>query len=215
MSEEGANKKKKGRSGLLVGITGALGAGKSTVAALYREAGFPVFSADEIAREIVMPGAPALKEVRLLFGPKSIRLDGNMDRAFVRARITEDPDLRLKLEGITHPRIQKRSLELAAAEFKRGAKIVFYEAPLLFEARSETGMDKVVCVHAPEELLLARVMKRDGSSREAAAKLLAAQMPQSEKMRRSDFLVLNSGHIDELRVNALEVLAQIKVLAGA
>lgn len=206
-----SNKPKRGgRKGLLVGITGSIGAGKSAVAQLYREAGFPVFSADEIAREIVMPGAPALKEIRLLFGPKAIRLDGNLDRAFVRARITEDPDLRLKLEAITHPRIQARSAALAEAEFKRGAKIVFYEAPLLFEAKSDTAMDRVICVHAAEPLLLERTMRRDGSSREAAKRLLDAQIPQSEKMERSHYLVRNEGDLNELRANALEVLEQLR-----
>ncbi len=217
MNEEGGTPKKAkrgGRRGLLVGITGSIGAGKSAVAQIYREAGFPVFSADEIAREIVMPNSPALKEIRLLFGPKSIKLDGNLDRALVRAKITENPELRLKLEGITHPRIQKRSFELAEAEFKRGAKIVFYEAPLLFEAKSHTAMDKVICVHAPEALLVERAMKRDGSSRQSAEGLLAAQLPQSEKMKRADYLVRNEGDLSELRANALEVLEQIKAEAS-
>lgn len=210
------NKTKRGsQNRWLVGITGNLGAGKSTVAEIYREAGFSVFSADEIAREIVLPNAPALKEIRLLFGPKAIRTDGNLDRAFVREKISEDPDLRLKLESITHPRIQKRSRELAESEFRKGAKIVFYEAPLLFEAKSETGMDLVICVHAPEEMLLARATKRDGTDADAAKRLLAAQMPQDRKMELSDFLVFNGGNLEELRTNALEVLEKIKEAAGS
>lgn len=193
-----------------MGITGSIGAGKSAVAQLYREAGYTVLSADEIAREIVMPNAPALKEIRMLFGPQALRMDGTLDRALVRAKITENPGLRLQLEAITHPRIQARSAALADAEFKRGAKIVFYEAPLLFEAKSDTSMDKVICVHAREDLLLERAMRRDGSSREAAAQLLAAQIPQSKKMSRSDYLVRNEGDLNELRVNALEVLEQLR-----
>jgi dephospho-CoA kinase len=199
-----------GKKQLLVGITGGIGAGKSAVATVFREAGYPVFSADEIAREIVMPGATALKEIRLLFGPDSIRKDGNLDRALVRSRITADPSLRLKLEAITHPRIQKRSQELAKQAFAEGAQIVFYEAPLLFEAKSERGMDQVICVHAPDEIRVARTMKRDGSSREDAEKLLASQMPQEEKMRRSSYLVLNEGTPEEMRENALRVLEELK-----
>lgn len=195
---------------MLVGITGGIGAGKSAVATLYREAGYPVFSADEIAREIVMPGTTALKEIRLLFGPAAIRQDGNLNRPLLREKIIADPSLRLKLEAITHPRIQRRSLELAEAAFAEGASIVFYEAPLLFEAHSETTMDKVICVHAPDEMRVERTMKRDNSTREAAQMLLASQMPQSEKMENSDYLVRNSGTIQELRVNALEVLKEIK-----
>lgn len=203
-----------GRKRLLVGITGGIGAGKSAVATLYREAGYPVFSADEIAREIVMPGKTALKEIRLLFGPKAIRLDGNLDRALLRERITADPELRQKLEAITHPRIQKRSLALAEAAFAEGAKIVFYEAPLLFEAKSDRAVDRVICVHAPDALRIERTMKRDGSTREAAQALLASQMPQAEKMKLSDYLVKNSGDMQELRINALEVLKEIKAELG-
>ncbi len=198
-----------GQKRLLVGITGGIGAGKSAVATLYREAGFPVFSADEIAREIVRPGSSALKEIRLLFGPSSIKLDGNLDRSLVREKITGDPSLRQKLDAITHPRIQKRSLELAEAAFEGGAEIVFYEAPLLFEAQSDHTMDKVICVHAPDTLRIERTMKRDGTTREAAEMLLASQMPQEEKMRKADFLVRNSGELAELRINALETLKEL------
>lgn len=195
---------------LLVGITGGIGAGKSAVATLYRELGYTVLSADEIAREIVLPGSLALKEIRLLFGPDAIRKDGNLDRPLLRSRITADPSLRMKLDAITHPRIQKRSLELANQAFAGGAEIVFYEAPLLFEAKSESPMDKVICVHAPDELRIERTMKRDGSSREEAEKLLASQMPQAEKIDRSDYLVENKGNLEELRVNAIDVLEKIK-----
>jgi dephospho-CoA kinase len=201
-----------GKQQLLVGITGGIGAGKSAVASVYREAGYTVISADEIAREIVRPGSPALKEIRLLFGAQAIKLDGNLDRAFVRAKITADPELRLKLEAITHPRIQKRSLELAQAAFADGEEIVFYEAPLLFEAKSDHSMDKVICVHAPDEVRIERTMKRDGSAKEAAEKLLASQMPQDEKMRLSDFLVRNSGSLAEMQHNAMEVLKELKAV---
>ncbi len=208
---------KKGQSNqvqLLVGITGGIGAGKSAVATVYRDAGFTVLSADEIAREIVRPGSAALKEIRLLFGPKSIKLDGNLDRAYVREKITADPGLRAQLEGITHPRIQKRSLELAQHAFHKGAEIVFYEAPLLFEAKSDHSMDKVICVHAPDSLRVERTMKRDGSSKHHAEMLLASQMPQSEKMKLSDFLVRNSGELSEMKLNALDVLKELEALVA-
>ena len=203
---------KTGQKQLLVGITGGIGAGKSAVATVYREAGYPVFSADEIAREIVRPGSSALKEVRLLFGAQAIQMDGNLDRAFVRGKITADPSLRLKLEAITHPRIQKRSLELAQAAFDDGAEIVFYEAPLLFEAKSDHAMDKVICVHAPDEARIERTMKRDSSSKQSVEAFFAAQMSQEEKMKKCDFLVRNSGDLAELKLNALEVLKELKAL---
>jgi dephospho-CoA kinase len=194
---------------LLVGITGGIGAGKSAVAAIYRAAGYPVFSADEIAREIVAVGSPALPDIEAVFGPLALRADGTLDRAYLRERISADTALRLKLEAITHPRIQARSLELAEQAFAGGAEIVFYEAPLLFEARSDRTMDKVICVHAPDDLRLERTVKRDGGTREAAEKLLRAQMPQDEKMRKADYLLENAGTEEELKEAALALLSAI------
>lgn len=187
-----------------------MGAGKSAVASLYREQGYPVFSADEIAREIVEPGQPALAEIAALFGPSALRPDGTLDRAALRARIAQDPSLRLKLEAITHTRIQARTLELANAAFAAGAELVFYEAPLLFEAKSEQKMNKVICVHADESVRLARVVSRDGGDRSLAEKLSRSQLPQEEKMRRSDFLIENDGDHATLRARALAVLDALK-----
>lgn len=196
-------------SKLLVGITGGIGAGKTSLATFYREAGYPVFSADEIAREIVGVGQPALAEIAALFGASALAADGTLNRAAVRSQIAADPSLRLRLEAITHPRIQARSLELAKAAFAGGAEIVFYEAPLLFEAKSDRAMDKVICVHAPDSIRVDRVVARDRTSRAEAEKLLASQMPQAEKMKRSDFLVENSGDKAALKAQAAAVLAKL------
>jgi dephospho-CoA kinase len=202
--------KKTKKKGLLVGITGGIGAGKSTVCRVFREAGYPVFSADEIAREVVQPGSPALAEIAQLFGPAALGPDGSLDRAYARERISRDPSLRRRLEAITHPRIQARAQELTKQAFSDGHEVVFYEAPLLFEAKSDREMDKVICVHAPDEIRLARVMARDGSTREQAERLLVSQMPQAEKIRRADFLLENGGGEEELRRAARNLLAQIK-----
>ena len=197
---------------LLVGVTGGIGAGKSRLVTYFRELGYPVFSADEIAREVVAPGAPALAEIRAELGAEMIRADGVLDRARLRAAIAADPSKRLRLEAITHPRIQARSLQLAEDAFRQGAELVFYEAPLLFEARSERQMDKVICVQAPDELRIARTMKRDGGSRELAEKLLHSQLPQEEKARRADFVIENSGSEADLRAAADAVLKALRGL---
>ena len=207
MEKKKARKQTKKR--LLVGITGGIGAGKSALATFYRELGYPVFSADEIAREIVTPGSPALAEITAVFGPTALRPDGSLDRAHLREKISADPSLRLKLEAITHPRIQERSQALANEAFSGGAQIVFYEAPLLFEAKSDKNMDKVICVHAPDALRIERTVKRDGVSAEAAAKLLQSQMPQEEKMRWSDLLVENRGTPEELKTAAVALLKRL------
>lgn len=191
-----------------------MGAGKSAVAALYARMGYPVFSADTLAREVVEPGEPALGEIRELFGENALLEDGSLNRPWVREQIAHDPELRLKLEAITHPRIQARFRELAKEAGEAGKKIIFYEAPLLFEAKSEAQLDAVITVHAPDEVRIQRVLKRDGGKRETVEKLLASQMPQEEKMKRSQFLIENSGDEKTLKNVAFAVLGQLRKKLG-
>lgn len=202
-------KKDHTRNHVLVGITGGIGAGKSALAAVFSRLGYPVLSADALAREVVAPGSPALQEIVKVFGSEALLADGGLNRAWVRSEIARDSSLRLKLEAITHPRIQALSLARSKELFSDGALVVFYEAPLLFEAKSEKNMDAVICVHAPDKLRVARVVARDGVSTIEAERLLAAQMPQEEKMKRSDYLVLNDGDQAALERRAREVLAEL------
>lgn len=195
--------------GQAVGITGSLGAGKSTVSRVLEELGYPVFSADVLAREVVAPGAPALVQIRGVFGDNAISPDGTLNRAWVREAISKDSGLRLALEGITHPLIQARSRELTEEAFARGAAIVFYEAPLLFEAKSERGLDAVICVAASEDTRLDRVVARDGVTRAQAKALLDAQMPQEEKIARSQYIIWNDGSLAAARTETLKVLASL------
>jgi dephospho-CoA kinase len=194
---------------LLVGITGTIGSGKSTLSRIYAEAGYPVLSADEFARELTTKDAPALHEIRNVFGERAIAGDGTLDRAFLRAEIIRDEKLRKKLELILHPKIQALTWERAKQLFTSGKALVFYEAPLLFEAKSENNMDYVICVHAAEETLIQRVMKRDKSSREHAEKLLASQLSQAEKIKRSDFVIENGGDEKALARKAHDLLQKI------
>lgn len=197
---------------LWVGITGGIGSGKSTVSRYLAESGHPVLSADEINRELTQPGAAALGEISQVFGAQAIAADGSLDRAFMRAEITREPALRLKLEAIMHPRIQQLSKERADELFAQDKRIVFYEAPLLFEARGEKALDLVVCVHARDELRIERTVKRDRCSREQAEKLLLSQMPQAEKMAKSDYLISNEGDESILKTATLAVLGQLQKL---
>lgn len=200
---------------LWVGITGGIGSGKSTVSRFFAEAGYPVLSADEINRELTQPGGPALGEIQNVFGARAIAADGSLDRGFMRAEITRDPALRLKLEAIMHPKIQALSKEKADALFASGKKIVFYEAPLLFEAKSEKQLDLVITVHAPDEVRIERTMKRDHCSKEQAEKLLRSQMPQAEKMKRADYLIANETDESSLHGNAQEILQKLEALLSS
>lgn len=197
---------------LWVGITGSLGAGKSTVSRVFQDAGYPIFSADLIAREVVQPGGTALAEIGRVFGAGALLPDGSLDRAWMREAIAKDPARRRTLEAITHPLIRARSRELAEAEFAKGARIVFYEAPLLFEASSEAALDAVICVAAEEGTRIARVVKRDGSSPAQAKALIDAQIPQDEKIRRSQYVIWNDGSEEMVREEARKVLSALLAL---
>jgi dephospho-CoA kinase len=194
---------------LFVGITGGIGAGKSAFGRALEGLGYTVLSADTIAREITAPAGEALPGIRAAFGDQAFRADGTLDRGFLRGQIAIDPEARRKLEAITHPLIQKRCRVLAEREFSRGAPLVFYEAPLLFEAKSEHGMQAVICVAAADSVRLARVLARDGGTLAQAEALLAAQMPQAEKVKRADIVVWNDGAESALATEAKRVVADL------
>lgn len=206
---------KKKKQNLLVGITGGMGAGKSKIAQFFSAAGYTVLSADNFARKITAAGAPALAEVLSIFGPKSILPSGEMDRAYVRQEITRDATLRTKLEAITHPKIQALTIEESKKLFAAGKAIVFYEAPLLFEAKTEKNLDFVICVIARDDLRVQRIMARDHCSQQAAEKLMRSQMPQEEKAKKSDFVVENNGSEAELQDQAQKILDALQQLVPA
>ncbi len=194
----------------VIGITGGIGAGKSLLAKIYAAAGFPVFSADQIAKEIIAKGTPGWQEIVDTFGKEILGPDGEIQRTLLRERITKNSAERQKLDAITHPKIQKRSAELFGKAAQQGHSLFFYEAPLLFEANSDKKMDAVICVHAPDEVRIQRTMARDGSQRDQVEKLLKSQLPQAEKIKRSDYTLLNDGDTTQFKAAALALLERLK-----
>lgn len=194
----------------LIGLTGGIGAGKSTVADFFRNAGITVINADQLAREITEPGEPALAEIVSVFGTAAINGDGTLNRSHIRSQILEHPELRQRLEQITHPRIQALSKQRTEEAFAEGHHLVIYEAPLLFEAKSDHAMDEVICVIADDNIRIKRVMSRDNITREQAEKILQTQMPQEEKVARSRFVIKNDGDVRSLELIAMAVLKQIR-----
>jgi len=176
---------------MILGITGGIATGKSSVAKIFRELGAAVLSADELAREVAAPGSPLLARLAERFGAAVLRDDGGLDRPALAAVIFADPQARRDLDGLMHPAIaalaQARLRELAAS-----APLVVYEAPLLFEAGAEGRVDAVLVVVADEETQLRRLMARDGFDEGAARARIAAQMPLAEKVRRADYVIDNS-----------------------
>jgi dephospho-CoA kinase len=182
----------------LVGLTGGIGSGKSTVADMIRGRGVPVLDADVLAREVVAPGQPAHAEIAAAW-PEMIAGDGTIDRARLAAVVFADAEARRRLEAITHPRIQERALALARELAAAGHRLAFYEASLLVESGRHRDFDGLVVVTADEEQQLARVASRDGSSREAALARLRAQLPAPEKRLAATAVIDNSGDRDGTR----------------
>ena len=194
----------------LVGLTGGIGAGKSTVADMVRARGVPVIDADVLAREVVAPGQPAHGEIACAW-PQVIASDGTIDRSKLAAVVFGDPEARRRLEAITHPHIQERALarvrQLAAA----GHRLAFYEASLLVESGRHQDYDALVVVTADESQQLDRVTARDGSSRQAALARLRAQLPAEQKRRAATHVIDNSG---DREATGRQVDALLSELAG-
>lgn len=192
----------------LVGLTGGIGSGKSTVAEMIRARGIPVLDADALAREVVAPGEPAHAEIAAAW-PEVLGPGGEIDRRKLAARVFADPPARARLEAITHPRIQERALARARALEAAGHRLAFYEASLLVETGRHRDFDALVVVTATEEQQLARAQARDGSSREEALGRLRAQLPLEQKRRAATHVIDNSGSLEETRAQVEALLTEL------
>jgi dephospho-CoA kinase len=185
---------------LVVGITGGIGTGKSTVTALFRQCGAATYSADEAAREVVVPGSLGLAEITSAFGTEVLLPDGHLNRRRLGEIVFSDPDARRRLEAITHPRIRERMREWITQTQKASPPdaVLLLEVPLLYEGGLETWFDRVVVVTAPESSQISRLLAREGMTEEQARRRIAAQMPLSEKEARADLVLPNDGDLDAL-----------------
>jgi dephospho-CoA kinase len=179
---------------LLVGLTGSIATGKSTVAAMFRALGCVVIDADVLAREVVEPGEPALAEIAETFGPEVLQPDGSLDRKRLGAIVFADADKRRRLEAIIHPRIRERfALHLARLTEEGFAGIVLFDAPVIIESGNYRTMDRLVVVATDEATQRARLTGRDRVDEAEAQRKIASQMPVSEKAKLADYVIDNSG----------------------
>lgn len=177
----------------LIGLTGGIATGKSTVARLLAARGAVIVDADLLAREVVEPGSPALAEIAAGFGDSVLTAEGALDRAALGAVVFADPAERRRLEAITHPRIAALMGERIAAGLASTAPLVVADIPLLFEGDRVALVEGVLLVDAPEEVQLRRLMLRDGIDEAAARARVTAQMPLAEKRRRATWVIDNGG----------------------
>jgi dephospho-CoA kinase len=185
---------------LLVGLTGGIATGKSVVAAMLMERGVATIEFDLLARRVVEPDEPAWRDIVAYFGEQAIKEDRTLDRKKVAEIVFTDPEKRKVLEGFTHPRIREEFVaEVRDIRQKDPDAIIQAVIPLLIESNLRSIFDHVVVVYAPVELQMARLIQRDGLSREAAEARLRAQIPIDDKARHADTVIDNSGSLEETR----------------
>ncbi len=179
----------------ILGLTGGIGSGKSAASAYFRDQGIVVVDADIVAREVVEPGQPALLAIEERYGSEALLDDGTLNRAWLRAKVFAEPDERKWLESQTHPRIRDSIIaQLKAAT----SPYVILESPLLFESGQSELVARTLVIDVPEELQVTRACSRDGNEEEQIRRIIAAQMPRSERLQRADDAVDNSGNLEAL-----------------
>lgn len=196
---------------ILVGLTGGIATGKSTVARMFAERGAAVLDADDMVRELQKQGTSVHTAIVEAFGPLILQDDGAIDRKALGEIVFRDEKARRRLETIVHPALVAALQERLAQLRTQGVSICVVEAPLLIEAESERRYDWVLVVTAPEEVQVARLMADRGLTREEALARVRSQMPLAEKVRRAHFVIENGGDlwVTERRVQEIyEVLLQ-------
>jgi dephospho-CoA kinase len=193
-----------------VALTGSIGMGKSTVAAMFKQANVPVFDADEIVRKLQAPGGDLVDRIGELF-PGTVRC-GTLDRECLAHIVLADRDKLAALEAIVHPAV-RNAREAFIVQYKDSPVLVF-EIPLLFETGGEKEFDKVVVVSAPAEVQRHRVLSRTGMTPVKLDSILARQMPDEEKRGRADFIVDTGGDLSTTERQVREILACLGVGRG-
>jgi dephospho-CoA kinase len=172
----------------LVGLTGGIATGKSTVAGIFKRYGATVIDADALAREVVEPGKPAWREIVKTFGKAVINPDRTLNRQALGTKVFGHPGKLRQLERIIHPRVAREQIRLTKqATLNDPRAIVIYDVPLLFEAGIDKRVDATIVVTADRETQIARLKKRNGLSRAEALRRIKSQMPLTEKRRRADY----------------------------
>ena len=181
----------------LIGLTGGIGSGKTTVATRLKGLGVRIVDADKIAREIVEPGEPALAELAEAFDGV-LNADGSLNRAELARQAFAAPDATEKLNSITHPRIRERTLERFAEARTDGVPVLVYDMPLLIENGEYKKMDHVLVVDSADEIRIDRLVNSRGLDEEDARRRIAAQISREERLAAADSVVDNSGTRDQL-----------------
>lgn len=192
-----------------IGLTGGVGSGKSTVSSYMHELGIPVIDGDKLAREAVIPGSRAMAEMRKAFGPHIFLPDGSLNRLKMGEIVFNDEEKRQKLNSIIHPFIWHRTRgELIRAQ-EEGFPVVVLDMPLLLEISWQLRVEEVWLVEVPLEVQIARVISRDGFTREQVMERIGKQMPTTNKMNYADVIIDNSRSVEDTRRQVREALKHV------
>ncbi|MEI6439763.1 MAG: dephospho-CoA kinase [Alphaproteobacteria bacterium] len=198
---------------ITLGLTGSIGMGKSTTAAMFREAGIPVYDADAAVAEIYLKGGAAVEPLEATF--PGVTRDGAVDREALRQRVLGDDDAMAKLNAVVHPLLGKDRLAFFAKAQADKADLAVLDIPLLFETGGERNMNAVVVVSAPADQQRQRVLAREGMTPERLDAILARQLPDAEKRARADFVIDTGQGLEPARAQVTSVIAQVRAQAAA
>ena len=182
----------------LIGLTGGIASGKSSVSAILRRLGAQIIDADALAREIVEPHQPAWNEIVDTFGNEILQSDQTLNRKKLRKLVFDEPNARKQLEAITHPKIRRLAQEKIAESVATGASLVVYEAPLLFETGIHLWLRPVILVACDTATQKRRLQKRDNLTEAEIEQHLGAQMSLEEKRKLADYVIENNGTLEKL-----------------
>ncbi|WP_408007161.1 dephospho-CoA kinase [Pseudalkalibacillus sp. A8] len=196
---------------LIVGLTGGIGSGKSTISAMIQELNIPVIDADKIAREVVLPGEAAYSQIVDFFGEDILEEDRNINRKKLGTLIFNDKENRLKLNSFVHPAVRERMLAYKD-ELLEVHKSVVMDIPLLYESKLTHMVDRTLLVYVDKKTQLERLMKRDQSSSEEALSRIRSQITLDDKKKWADEIIDNNGTVEESRQQLIHIFTKWDIL---
>lgn len=197
---------------MIIGLTGSIASGKSTVASMLVSYNLPIVDADQVARQVVEPGSETLAKIAEAFGSDVIAADGTMDRAKVGAIIFHDESQRAVLNGIIHPAIRAEMLRQRDEHVANGAAHVVMDIPLLFESKLQHFVEKILVVSVSEDVQLARLMARNGLTETEARARIATQISVKEKEAGADAVIYNNGTIEQSATQLEQILREWQII---
>ena len=196
----------------IIGLTGGIASGKSTISKMIEQLGFTVLDADIASRKVIEPGEEAYLKVKEAFGNDIFHEDGTLNRAELGNLIFNNEEKRLLLNSIMHPAVRKWMNDRQEEAFNRGEKVVFQDIPLLFEGKMQQGFDHTILVYVDADVQLERLMKRNAFSREEALARIYSQMPLLEKRALADEVINNNGSEEESKKQLIDILKKLELI---